>query len=189
MKRITAVLLILIIMTMSISVFASESAQDEIKLTSASLMEGVYGDLTGNGRVDLEDAQAALRAALRIIDLEDGQYAVADVDGEEGFDLRDVQCILKYALQIITVFPAQDIQKPSAPTNSRVLVAYFSATNTTEKLAEYLSDGLGADLYEILPQVPYTDADLNYGNSSSRNASFYSKMGLGQDYSVKRSKL
>ncbi len=53
---------------------------------------------------------------------------------------------------------------------NRVLVAYFSATNTTEKLAGYLSDGLGADLYEIVPTVPYTSADLNYGDLNSRTS-------------------
>ena len=53
---------------------------------------------------------------------------------------------------------------------SRVLIAYFSATNTTERIAEYLSGGLNADLYEIVPAVPYTSADLNYGDSSSRTS-------------------
>ena len=43
-----------------------------------------------------------------------------------------------------------------------ILVAYFSATNTTEKLAEYAAEILGADLYEIIPAVPYTAADLAY---------------------------
>lgn len=44
----------------------------------------------------------------------------------------------------------------------KVLVDYFSATNTTRPLAEYAADILGADLYEIVPEVPYTDADLAY---------------------------
>lgn len=57
----------------------------------------------------------------------------------------------------------------TVPSNeSRVLVAYFSATNTTKPLAEYIADGLDADLYEIVPEIPYTSADLNYSNSSSR---------------------
>lgn len=47
-------------------------------------------------------------------------------------------------------------------------VAYFSATNTTKPLAEYIAGGLDADIYEIVPQEPYTSADLNYNNSSSR---------------------
>ncbi len=56
---------------------------------------------------------------------------------------------------------------PSAG-SQKVLVAYFSATNTTKKIAGYIADGLDADLYEIVPEQPYTSADLNYGDSSSR---------------------
>ena len=56
---------------------------------------------------------------------------------------------------------------PSAG-SKKVLVAYFSATNTTKKIAGYIADGLDADLYEIVPEQPYTSADLNYGDSSSR---------------------
>ena len=62
--------------------------------------------------------------------------------------------------------------EPSAVPNTapKVLVAYFSATNNTEGVAQKLADGLGADLFEILPAVPYTSEDLNYGNSSSRTS-------------------
>lgn len=45
---------------------------------------------------------------------------------------------------------------------SRILVAYFSATGTTRALAEYAADILHADLYEIVPEVLYTDDDLAY---------------------------
>lgn len=51
---------------------------------------------------------------------------------------------------------------------AKVLVAYFSATNTTEGVAENLADGIGADLYEIVPKEPYTDADLDYHDNNSR---------------------
>ena len=44
----------------------------------------------------------------------------------------------------------------------RTLVAYFSATGTTRPLAEYAAEILDADLYEIIPVEPYTDADLDY---------------------------
>ncbi len=44
----------------------------------------------------------------------------------------------------------------------KILVAYFSCTGTTETLAGYAADILGADLYEIVPEEPYTDADLAY---------------------------
>ena len=52
---------------------------------------------------------------------------------------------------------------------SKQLVVYFSATGTTAKLAETLADVLGADIYPILPQVPYTSADLNWMNPRSRS--------------------
>ena len=51
-----------------------------------------------------------------------------------------------------------------------MLVAYFSATGTTEKLAEYAADATGADLYEIQPEKPYTAEDLDYGDSDSRSS-------------------
>lgn len=52
---------------------------------------------------------------------------------------------------------------------TKVLVAYFSATNTTEGVAEHIANGLNADLYEIVPEDPYTDADLNYNDNNSRS--------------------
>lgn len=52
---------------------------------------------------------------------------------------------------------------------SKVLVAYFSATGTTEGVAEHIANGLNADLYEIVPEEPYTDADLNYNDNNSRS--------------------
>lgn len=53
-------------------------------------------------------------------------------------------------------------------TRSKILVACFSATGHTRLLAEYAAEYLGADYYEIVPEEPYTDEDLNYGNSRSR---------------------
>ena len=52
----------------------------------------------------------------------------------------------------------------------KVLVAYFSATGTTKTLAEYAADAMAADLYEIIPEEPYTDEDLDYGNDQSRSS-------------------
>lgn len=51
----------------------------------------------------------------------------------------------------------------------KVLVAYFSATNTTKGVAELIANGLSADIYEIVPKDPYTDADLNYHDNNSRS--------------------
>ena len=53
---------------------------------------------------------------------------------------------------------------------SKQLVAYFSATGTTKKAAERLAGAIGADLFEIKPAVPYTQADLNWMDKHSRSS-------------------
>ena len=55
-----------------------------------------------------------------------------------------------------------EISMPTGSDGSSILVAYFSATGTTEKLAEYAAETLGADIYKITPAEPYTDEDLAY---------------------------
>ena len=51
----------------------------------------------------------------------------------------------------------------------KTLVAYFSATKTTERAAQKLAGKLNCDIYEIKPAVPYTDADLNWMDKKSRS--------------------
>ena len=51
----------------------------------------------------------------------------------------------------------------------KTLVAYFSASGVTAKVADKLADALGADIYEIRPAVPYTKADLNWMDKKSRS--------------------
>ena len=51
---------------------------------------------------------------------------------------------------------------------SKTLVAYFSAQGTTEKVARELAEHLDADLFEIKPLHPYTEADLRYTNPLAR---------------------
>ena len=53
---------------------------------------------------------------------------------------------------------------------SRKLVAYFSASGVTAKVAETLAEAIGADIYEIEPEVPYTRADLDWTNKQSRSS-------------------
>lgn len=53
-------------------------------------------------------------------------------------------------------------------TDGKVLVAYFSATGHTRTIAEYLQTALDADLYEIVPQEPYTADDLDYNTDGCR---------------------
>ena len=53
---------------------------------------------------------------------------------------------------------------------NKVLVAYFSATWTTKKVAEKLAKATGGNLFEIKPQVEYTSEDLNWNDKKSRSS-------------------
>ena len=54
--------------------------------------------------------------------------------------------------------------------SGRVLVAYFSATGNTEGVADIIAGHLDADMFAITPAQPYTDADLDYNDPSSRTS-------------------
>lgn len=51
----------------------------------------------------------------------------------------------------------------------KILVAYFSASGVTKKVAENMAKAAKADLFEILPEKPYTRADLNWMDKNSRS--------------------
>ena len=53
---------------------------------------------------------------------------------------------------------------------SKILVAYFSASGETARLAKTLADVTGGDLFEIRPQTAYTAADLDWNNAKSRSS-------------------
>ena len=53
---------------------------------------------------------------------------------------------------------------------AKKLVAFFSASGVTAKVADMLADAIGADIHEICPKVPYTKADLNWMNKKSRSS-------------------
>ena len=57
---------------------------------------------------------------------------------------------------------------PASTGNGKILVAYFSASGNTEAVANAIADTLDADLFEMVPEAPYTSADLNWTDSSSR---------------------
>lgn len=71
--------------------------------------------------------------------------------------------------------PDASVEEPPTGTDSSehgadgILIAYFSATGNTRPVAELMADVLDADLYEIVPEDPYTDADLNYNTDCRAN--------------------
>ena len=65
----------------------------------------------------------------------------------------------------------RDSEAETPAQESRILIAYFSATNNTEGIANHIKNILGDDagLYEIVPEIPYTSADLNYNTDCRAN--------------------
>ena len=53
---------------------------------------------------------------------------------------------------------------------AKKLIAYFSASGVTAKVANMLADAVGSDIHEIRPKVPYTKEDLNWMNRKSRSS-------------------
>ena len=81
------------------------------------------------------------------------------------FALFLVTAGIVYAMQ-----SKQTANKGALNMSKKVLIAYFSATGTTKKVAENLAKATGGDLYEIKPLQPYTREDLDWTNDKSRSS-------------------
>lgn len=76
---------------------------------------------------------------------------------------------LMVTLSLLAGVTAENEAETSVPEPaSHILIIYFSATGTTKAVAENLQTALNADIYEIIPEQPYTDADLNWNDRNSR---------------------
>lgn len=130
----------------------SETVEDDADFTDASAISGYA-------------VQAVNWAAANgiIAGRSDGSFDPA------GYATRAQVAVILYRYLNTDQAPEAPEESTPAEDTARVLVAYFSATGNTEHIAEYLQAILDADLYEITPQVPYTSADLDYTNSSSRS--------------------
>ena len=77
--------------------------------------------------------------------------------------------ILSVLVAFYAIFTNAKAEETNTP-NDRVLVAYFSATGNTKSVAEKLATAINADLFEIVPEQPYTSEDLNWQNDKSRSS-------------------
>ena len=71
---------------------------------------------------------------------------------------------------LIHLFLCEKFAKKGAFIMSKKLVAFFSASGTTKKVAQMIAEEAKADLFEIEPKVPYTKADLDWMNKKSRSS-------------------
>lgn len=72
--------------------------------------------------------------------------------------------------QISSSLQAAENESSEESESGKTLVVYFSATGSTKAVAGYIAETMDADLYEIVPEEPYTSDDLNWRNPSSRSS-------------------
>lgn len=82
--------------------------------------------------------------------------------------MKKILSIITIILTILYNFNAQ--AEENNMTDKKILVAYFSATGTTAKVAERLASAIEADLFEIKPAHPYSNADLDWTDKKSRSS-------------------
>ena len=78
-----------------------------------------------------------------------------------------------FLLAVLTVFAASAFSQNKTQNimeKKKVLVVYFSATGTTEQVAKHIAKIADADICEIAPAKPYTNADLDWTNKQSRSS-------------------
>ena len=84
--------------------------------------------------------------------------------------MRRITLIIAAAVAFGLVACAQQSVNQKEEKKMKTLVAYFSATGTTERAAKMLAEVAGADLYRIEPETPYTAADLDWHDKNSRTS-------------------
>lgn len=73
-------------------------------------------------------------------------------------------------LLVMSLSACSKATKTEENKDMKVLVAYFSASGLTKGVAQQLAEVAGADLHEIKPEQPYTDADLDWRDKESRSS-------------------
>ncbi len=77
---------------------------------------------------------------------------------------------LLFILMSLFMFSCSSNAQKQAQSDTKILVAYFSCTGTTENVAKAIAEATGAQLYQITPATAYTSADLNWQDSNSRSS-------------------
>lgn len=63
-------------------------------------------------------------------------------------------------------------------TSGKTLVVYYSATGNTQEAADYIAEATGGDVFELVPETPYTDEDLDWTDDNSRVSQEYADESL-----------
>lgn len=144
MMKKTMVILLALMMVVCLAACGNSADQEESLSTEENSAENVADGETDDSAQAESDVEDSAADSAQTQDNAEGDVQTQESDMQEEPETSETQ-------------------------GSKVLVAYFSATGTTEGVAEHIANGLNADLYEIVPEEPYTDADLNYNDNNSRS--------------------
>lgn len=135
---------ILVALFLSLTVFAAGCSANEPETDDSSLSEGLISSTQSSSDNESQTSQ------------QDSAGGSTESTSNEKTDSDISESVPESA-------PTVTVPQPEPPEDkTKTLVVYFSCTNTTKTLAEYTADILEADIYEIVPAVPYTEADLAY---------------------------
>lgn len=174
-KYIAVILVLVMVLAIALSVVFAQETDKLDKAATGGKVELLLGDINGDGSVTATDARTILRIATRLEKTQDYLNAelVADANGDGNITAADARKVLRVATKleafenaIVVIEPTTETPTTAAPTNAstddRALVAYFSCTGNTEKIANAIAQEQDCDTFEIEALVPYTEDDLRY---------------------------
>lgn len=88
-------------------VLAGEGASKTFNITLKIVLGVTYGDVTGDGNVNMQDVAMVLKAAMRKVELTDAQKTAANVNGDTAVNMQDVALVLKKAMRKLDKFPVE----------------------------------------------------------------------------------
>lgn len=156
MKRIAALILIMITCFVSISACAAESYSDGENVT----ISGVDNDAR---LIIAEYNEGGRLIGCKMYKPENGVITAPDMS-----DSVSVKTFLWDMNTLEPINVTKTDTPPTVPEGGKTLVAYFSWTNNTEGIANRITEITGADKYEIIPKEPYGDENSDYYNEDTR---------------------
>ena len=126
------------------------------KIVSLLLSFGMIFTLAACGQSAASEKQEKIQSVVQKTDEQsEASQNGATVEQSETEEQTEIEMETEPSESVST-------EEQEADVSTKTLVVYFSCTGTTELVAEYITEILGADSYQIVPEDPYTEADLAY---------------------------
>ena len=134
----------------------------------AVLLWRYAGSPAAEAGADFADESAISDYAVQAVDWARASGVVSGAEGNRFLPQSNATRVQVAAIlrNYLTMAASEEPKPPEE--GSRVLVAYFSATGNTERVAGHIAEATGGDLFELTPSDPYTDEDLNWTDENSR---------------------